>query len=84
MGDLVFGGACPSVDLNGLDLYYRNGGDPKQLYCGDCGSVGDGDFSVLPGPWGAGSGGGTVMTEPGTLAMLALGGLAALLKRRVY
>jgi len=47
--DLAFVGPGSGVDLNGLNLYFRNGGDPKQFSCGDAdlnGKVDGGDLAI--------------------------------------
>ncbi len=54
VSNLVFN-AGGQVDLNGLSLYYLNGGDPKQLFIGDCnldGSVDLLDLDTLAYNWG--------------------------------
>jgi len=42
------------LDCNGLNLYYANGGAPKQFFCGDSdldGQVGLSDLCVLAANW---------------------------------
>ncbi len=43
------------IDLNNINLYYLNGGDPKQLFYGDAdldGAVGGSDLNTLLSNWG--------------------------------
>jgi len=52
-------GAGASVELRGLNLYYRNGGDPKQFLPGDAfldGEVGVTDLAVLANHYATGGG----------------------------
>jgi hypothetical protein len=47
--DLAFVGPGSGVDLNGLNMYFRNGADPKQFFCGDAdlnGKVDGGDLAI--------------------------------------
>ena len=51
------------IDLNGRNLYYRNGGGLKQLFYGDfdlSGDVGRSDFLVLQATLGTGAGAGWI------------------------
>jgi len=51
------------IDLDGRNLYYRNGGDPKQLFYADfdlSGDVGRSDFRVLEAHFGTHAGAGWI------------------------
>jgi MYXO-CTERM domain-containing protein len=100
-----------AVDLNGLNLYYRNGGAAKRFFVGDAfldGDVDFADYQVLETHFGTTSGAvwsdgdfngdGTVdfadyqlleanfgqqTPEPGCAALLLLGGIGTLRRRRL-
>ena len=49
--------AGATIDPNGLNLYYLNGGGPKQFFCGDAtldGYIDGNDLDILLADWGTG------------------------------